>query len=326
MINNQYEPFFESLLQTPLEKWAKTLPKHLYAALDQSRHGNIEKWHAILKQLPTIKPSLVDLESSTIQIGCHNDCNSKTRYHLEQLLRQFHPWRKGPFNLFGIQIDTEWRSDWKWDRLKDHIEPLSNRMVLDVGCGNGYHCWRMAGCGAKKVIGIDPTMLFVYQFHAIQHYIKSSTVHLLPLGIEALPSESHAFDSIFSMGVLYHRRSPLDHLLDLRGLLRQEGQLILETLVIDGALNEVLVPQGRYAKMRNVWFIPSILTLESWLKRCGFKNIELVDVSQTSTDEQRSTCWMRFESLKDFLNPKNPNLTIEGHPSPKRAILLSIKR
>jgi tRNA (mo5U34)-methyltransferase len=97
----------------------------------------------------------------------------------------------------------------------------------------------------------------------------------------------------------------------------------LETLIIDGCLGEALVPEGRYANMRNVWFIPSCQTLMSWMKRCGFENIRLVDVTVTSTEEQRSTDWMTFNSLKDFLGPDNPALTIEGLPAPKRAIVIA---
>lgn len=36
---------------------------------------------------------------------------------LNSILEQLKPWRKGPFSLYGINIDTEWRSDWKWDRV-----------------------------------------------------------------------------------------------------------------------------------------------------------------------------------------------------------------
>jgi tRNA (mo5U34)-methyltransferase len=210
-----------------------------------------------------------------------------------------------------------------------HISPLDDRLVLDVGCGNGYHCWRMAEAGARRVVGIDPTALFLAQFLAVRRLMQPMAARLvervwmLPLGIEAMPSALGRFDTVFSMGVLYHRRSPIDHLLELRGALRPGGQLVLETLVVDGDASRTLVPEGRYAKMRNVWFIPSTAMLENWLRRCGYRDIRTVDVTPTTIAEQRSTEWMTFESLADFLDPADTRLTIEGHPAPQRAVLVA---
>ncbi|TAN49445.1 MAG: tRNA 5-methoxyuridine(34)/uridine 5-oxyacetic acid(34) synthase CmoB [Methylococcaceae bacterium] len=244
---------------------------------------------------------------------------------IEQALRQLHPWRKGPYCLHGIHIDTEWRSDWKWQRLAPHIAPLTGKLVLDVGCGNGYHCWRMLGAGARRVIGVDPTLLSVMQFQAIKHFAGDHPVDVLPLSFDAVPPDLNAFDSVFSMGVLYHLRSPIDHLLGLKGCLKAGGQLILETLIIDGGPGQILVPADRYAKMRNVWFIPSPPTLQGWLQRCGFRHVRLIDVTPTRTAEQRSTDWMRFHSLADFLDPGDPSRTAEGLPAPTRAIFLAEK-
>jgi len=234
---------------------------------------------------------------------------------------QLHPWRKGPFELFGVYIDTEWRSDWKWDRLKHAISPLAGRTALDVGCGSGYHLWRMLGAGAKLAIGIDPTALFSMQFAALKRYQPDASAFILPVGIEAMPGDMGCFDTVFSMGILYHRRSPIDHLVALKSLCRSGGELVLDTLVIAGQENHCLMPHGRYAKMRNVWFIPSVDMLSLWLKRAGFSNINTVDISPTSVEEQRSTAWMRFESLADYLDPNDTSRTIEGYPAPVRAIL-----
>ncbi|MEJ2693799.1 MAG: tRNA 5-methoxyuridine(34)/uridine 5-oxyacetic acid(34) synthase CmoB, partial [Candidatus Thiodiazotropha sp.] len=190
--------------------------------------------------------------------------------------------------------------------------------------GNGYHAWRIAGEGARAVIGIDPTQLYHFQFAAIRHFLGNPPpVHLLPLGIEEIPPNLQAFDTVFSMGVFYHRRSPFSHLAELKGCLRSGGELVLETLVIEGECGRVLVPESRYAKMRNVWFIPTPETLVLWLARAGFQNIRVVDVTQTTTEEQRATPWMRFESLVDFLDPNDQRRTIEGHPAPRRAIFLA---
>ncbi|MCX7098316.1 MAG: tRNA 5-methoxyuridine(34)/uridine 5-oxyacetic acid(34) synthase CmoB [Methylococcales bacterium] len=318
-----YQPLYDTLLDAKADAWMDILPQQLAEAFDVNRHGTLAQWQATIDALPTLTTSHRCLTSDAIQIGHTNDLSIADRNLLEQQLKTLHPWRKGPYDLYGIAIDTEWRSDWKWERLKNHITPLTHRLVLDVGCGNGYHCWRMLGAGAKLVLGIDPMLLNVMQFQLVSKLYGAAPVYVLPLGIEAVPQGLKAFDTVFSMGVLYHRRSPIDHLLELRDCLRPEGELVLETLVIEGGLGDVLVPEGRYAKMRNVWFLPSCATLMSWLKRCGFKNIRLLDVTQTSTEEQRSTPWMQFHSLADFLQADNPNLTCEGLPAPKRAIIIA---
>jgi tRNA (mo5U34)-methyltransferase len=318
-----YQPLYDLMVGTPLAGWLDNLPKVITAALAPEQHGRIPEWLDALNNLPQITPSRIDLQNGVI-VGRPDDISPETRGLMETQLRRLHPWRKGPYDLFGLHIDTEWRSDWKWDRLKEGIRPLDGRLVLDVGCGNGYHGWRMAGAGAKLVIGLDPYLLYVMQYRAIRHYLPDYPVYVLPLGIEALPPEMRAFDTVFSMGVLYHRRSPFDHLLTLRGALRPGGELVLETLVIDGRNGEVLVPEGRYAQMRNVWFIPSPDTLIAWLRKCRFRDIRLLDVTPTTTAEQRSTGWMTYQSLPDFLDPANPSRTIEGHPAPKRAVVTAV--
>ena len=297
------------------------LPAQLQQAFDTKRHGDLDLWMLTLQELPEVHASSFDLCSSTIRVGTPDDISANQKKRLVESLQVFLPWRKGPFDLFGVHINTEWRSDLKWDRLKGAIEPLAGRRVLDIGCGSGYYCWRMLGEQARLVVGIDPYLLYVMQYQAVRSFIGDLPAYVLPLGIEDLPENLEGFDTVFSMGVLYHRRSPFDHLFRLKELLRVGGELVLETLVIDGDAGEVLVPDGRYAKMRNVWFIPSPAELLRWLNRCGYKDIELVDVNTTTVDEQRATDWMRFESLQDFLDPQDSRLTVEGYPAPRRAIL-----
>ena len=300
---NNFSGFYSAIKNTELEKLflpVKELVEYKYSS---ENHGDFEKWLETLKLLPALTPSEIDLDLGSILIGRESDGNPSQLLLLAELFMEFCPWRKGPFKLFGINIDTEWRSDWKWDRLKNHLAPLENRIVLDVGCGNGYHCLRILGAGAKRVVGIDPTLLYVTQFLALNRYIKTDSVHVLPLALEDLPENRPFFDTVFSMGVLYHRRDPLDHLRSLSGYLRQGGELVLETLIIEGEGLTVLAPDGRYAKMRNVFQIPTIKKLESWLKSTNFVDIKIVDISITTSQEQRCTEWMKFESLENFLDP-----------------------
>jgi len=321
-----YRPLYDILTEAQAEHWAAMLPKQITQKLNPETHGNFSVWNAAVEQLPIPKYPTRQLDKNNFKIGQVDELNAHERQDLDSGLKNLFPWRKGPYDLFGLHIDTEWRSDWKWERIKNHISPLSQRLVLDVGCGNGYHCWRMLGAGAKMVVGVDPVQLHVLQFQAIRRLYGEAPIYVLPLTLEEIPEKTAIFDTVFSMGVLYHRRSPIDHLTDLRDRLKSGGELVLETLIIDGKAGEVLVPEGRYARMRNVWFLPTVDTLISWMKRCGFKNIRVVDINQTSTEEQRSTAWMTFNSLKDFLDPNNSNLTIEGHPAPRRATFIATIR
>ncbi len=317
-----WAPLLAALRQNALGNWAAQLPDQLHAVLAADRHGDLDRWLAQVVALPSPAAAAVHLDRAAVTVCGVTD--ALTRVAIVRGLQALHPWRKGPYELYGVRIDSEWRSDWKWDRLTPHIAPLDGRRVLDVGCGNGYHLWRMAGAGAALALGIDPTQLFLAQFEAVRHFVGGDwPVYLLPLGIEQMPAGLRALDTVFSMGVLYHRRSPLDHLLALRELLRPGGELVLETLVIEAGRGQVLLPANRYAKMRNVWFIPAGAELEHWLRRCGWRRVRTVDVTATSTLEQRSTPWMRFESLVDYLDPADPTRTIEGLPAPVRAILIA---
>ncbi|MEE9302845.1 MAG: tRNA 5-methoxyuridine(34)/uridine 5-oxyacetic acid(34) synthase CmoB [Thiotrichaceae bacterium] len=320
----EFRSLYTQLEQTRLHVWVDHLKQQLDGIFETIPHGKHEEWEAVLQQLPDLPASTQNMDTDIVSAGTNNDLDNTQAELLIHLLKQLQPWRKGPYNLFGIHIDTEWHSDWKWQRIKEHISPLDDKLVLDIGCGNGYHMWRMLGAGARLVIGADPSRLFLKQFTAIKHYIGDQLpIHLLPLRGEDLPDfNQQGFDTVFSMGVLYHRKSPFAHLQELKSFLKPGGELVLETLVIEGDENTVLVPEDRYAKMRNVWFIPSTAMLERWLRRLGFSDIKVVDVNQTSTEEQRATAWMNYESLADFLDPNDTNLTIEGYPAPLRACLV----
>jgi len=304
---------------TPLAAWIPLLAEQFERGLSTDRFGDLPRWRKAIASLPNLEADSVYLNAS--RVGCSGPIDEARRAQLEGALRGLHPWRKGPFDLFGVHIDTEWRSDWKWDRLLPGLDSLAGKRVLDVGCGSGYHCWRMLGAGASEVIGIDPTPLFILQFKAIQRYLRQPNIHVLPVAMEQLPRPLRAFDTVFSMGVLYHRRSPFDHLQELRDALAPGGQLVLETLVVDGDANTVFVPPKRYARMGNVWFLPSAEALCGWLEKAGLKNPKVIDVNVTSIEEQRSTQWMTFHSLEQFLDPNDHSRSIEGHPAPMRALV-----
>ena len=283
-------------------------------------NGNIPKWTIALDELKATPKGEIELNEPYIRI----DQNSADPIVLERAFKRLLPWRKGPFIFNNLKLESEWQGDLKWKRLQNHITPLENRRVLDVGAGNGYFTLRMAMEGAKRALGIEPFLLFNYQHAAIKSLVVNEiNAMLLPIRLEEMP-KSAIFDSVFSMGVLYHQRSHMEHLLQLKNMMAPGAELILETLVVDGPKGYSLIPEGRYAQMRNVHCLPSVETLKSWLTDANFNNIKVVDVSKTSPQEQRKTEWIgdNAASLEDFLDPSNPCLTKEGHPAPTRVIII----
>lgn len=297
------EALDSTLRSIGLDEWPAALAPLIAERLSPSGHGDFARW-----------------EKTVAAIASQALSGDELR---EQLLA-LSPWRKGPFDVAGIHIDSEWRSDLKWARLADGIAPLADRTILDVGCGNGFYALQMQKANAKAVIGVDPTLLFVMQFLAVNSFTKADNVFVLPLRLHELPLPAKKFDTTFSMGVLYHQRSPIDHLRELRQTLRPGGQLVLETIYLPGDGAFARTPPDRYARMKNVWLLPSICELEIWLARTGYTDIEVIDQSVTTEDEQRTTPWMGFESLSEALNPNDPTKTIEGWPTPHRAVITAV--
>jgi tRNA (mo5U34)-methyltransferase len=283
-------------------------------------NGNIPKWTIVLDELKAFPKGKMELKEPYIIIEKSGANTEKIISILKGLL----PWRKGPFMFNNLKLESEWQGGLKWQRLQNHITPLKNRRVLDVGAGNGYFTLRMAMEGAKKVLGIEPFLLFNYQYAAIKTLVDNDfNTILLPIRLEEMPKLA-IFDSVFSMGVLYHQRDHMQHLSQLKEMMTPNAELILETLVVDGPNGYSLVPEGRYAQMRNVHCLPSIETLKSWLVEANFKNIQVIDISKTTPEEQRKSKWIgdNAASLEDFLDPSDSSLTKEGHPAPTRVIII----
>ncbi len=302
----------------PDNRWLTAVCDLAKFKLRNHPHGDLEKWRTALAALPATQHS-VALNGSAPELGNV----ALDQEALRDTLMKLHPWRKGPLRLGGVEIDTEWRSDWKWERVAPHIT-LSGHRVLDIGSGNGYFGLRMLEAGADCVIGIDPTILFVMQWLACHHFSGEIPNYVLPLGIEDLPDIPVDLDTVFSMGVLYHRKDPAHHLKRIHSLLKKGGTMVLETLVLPNSSEEgVLIPEGRYARMRNVWAIPGIKRLLNWVTRAGFRSADAVNVTPTTTLEQRTTQWMRFDSLEQATDPRDRSTTVEGLPAPVRAIVIA---
>ena len=318
--------FFERISATghpALLQWSKRLREICDQRLVSNNDSLFESWKSVVDRLPAAGQGPLNASGDVIRVAGRCESSAATD-SLRADLVQLNPWRIGPYHLCGVDVDAEWRSNMKWDRFASKVY-FDGAKVLDVGCNNGYFGFKALAAGAQWVMGVEPFLLYTVQHEIFRRYLADpAAIGVMPIKAAEIPADLSAFDVALSMGVLYHRKNPIGHLETLRGSLRKRGQLILETMAMESDSADVIVPEDKFAKMRGIWFMPTVGMLKRWLKRTGFAEIEIIDVSVTDASEQRRTDFMPFESLSDFLDPQNPDLTIEGYQAPVRVVISAV--
>ncbi len=281
----------------------------------QKKDKRIENWISLLSKIPSLENAKSDLLSG---VSIKGKCSGADEETIENLLSELLPWRKGPFKINNTFIDSEWRSNLKWDRFLELDLDLKGKTILDVGSGNGYYAFRMLGQEAEAILCLEPNLTHFSQFLAINHFIQTNKIRMLPERLETLGMKDTHFDVVFSMGLLYHQRDPSKHLNSLRNRLREEGQLVIETIVASNEYGDYLEPKGPYASMPNVHFVHTDKGFRDLAKKEGLKVVHKSTEVQTTLNEQRKTKWMPFKSYESAVLETNQDLTAENFPAPKR--------
>ena len=303
--------------------------ENLFSLFDEnknfSHHGNLKQWKNILTKLPDIRTNYLDFSKECIQIGNPKEINLSQLKILEKGLLNLRPWRKGPFNIFGLEIDSEWRSEKKWQRVEDYLPKIKGMRIGDIGCSNGYYSYKLLKLEPELIVGMDKTSLFIIQFLATKFYTKQiQELIILPCSAEEFNPEFIDFDLLLSMGILYHAKNPSNHLASLQRLVKKNGYIILETIISNLKQNINIEKNQTYAGMSNIGTIFTKDNIIKLLNVSGFKNVQVINDSFTDRSEQRTTRWMQGKSLSDFILSNGD--TIEGYPPVCRTIFIAQKK
>ncbi len=293
--------------------------------VNQNKKGFL-RYRTPYKHLQKFTACHIDCSTHCVTIGQPDEISSSEQKEIKGSLKSFMPWRKGPFSVFGIDIDAEWRSERKWQRIIPILPDLKGKIIADIGCNNGYYMFRMAASEPQLVLGLEPSVQHYYSFKALNGMAGLTQLDIDLLGVEHLRYFESCFDVIFLLGIIYHRPSPVDTLRDIYTALQPGGTLILESQAIPGDEPLALFPEKTYAKVPGTYFVPTGSCLCNWMKKAGFEDIDFFHSHPMSSDEQRQTDWMQFESYADFIDIDNPQKTVEGYPAPCRVFLKGRKK
>lgn len=294
--------------------------------LEASDKKGVIRYRHPFESVRHLRAQHLDFTGDTVQIGRAAELNETEHRKVDQVLKTFMPWRKGPFEIFGTEVDAEWRSEKKWDRLQPALPDLKGKVIADIGSNNGYYLFRMAAHQPELALGFEPHLHHHYTFKTLNTFAGQNQIYSEMLGVEQLGLFDECFDLIFMMGILYHRISPIEVLKETLKALKPGGTLIVESQAIPGAEPIALFPANTYAKVPGTWFVPTGPCLVNWLTRTGYQDVELFFSHKMDNSEQRRTPWMTFESYDDFIDPDNPQQTVEGYPAPIRVFLKARKK
>lgn len=317
--------YIDYLPQSPHSDKILSLQRTKQKWVTQNKKGFL-RYRLPCEALQKFPATHLDFTGDSVVIGDEKEFSVAERQTIETHLRSFMPWRKGPFSIFGIDVDSEWQSQRKWQRLLPKLPDLKDKIVADIGCSNGYYMFRMVPHKPKVVIGFEPSVQHYYCFKGLNAMARQNNIHIDLLGVEHLDLFPNCFDVLFLMGIIYHRSSPIDTLRSVFSSLMSGGTLILESQAIPGEDDIALFPETTYAKVPGTYFVPTGKCLKNWLVRAGFSQVELFCQHSMSSQEQRRTTWMEFESYSDFLDPRQPTKTVEGYPAPDRVFIIGRKK
>ncbi len=316
-------PLWEDLLSASVDREKLFLLRsELDKKKDDPRYQSIQEILSLV-QKEKIRAKDWAVEGSAVRIGRSDDLSPLQHESLLTALNQFKPWKKGPYTIFGHEIDSEWRSDLKWDRVYAELGSVKNEVIADIGCHNGYFMYRMAAEGAKHVIGFEPVPVNAFNHQLLQTFCPVPEISFELFGVEHIDLFPETFDTIFCMGILYHHTDPIGLLRKMKSALKPKGRIVIDCQGIEGEDSISLTPSGRSAGASGVWYLPTLIALQNWIKRAGLSQQRCIYSEPLSPIEQRATDWAAVKSLVDFLDPTDPSKTIEGYPAPYRHYVIA---
>ena len=83
---------------------------------------NVEPWFLQLQEASKIEKSNLEIDyGDWFSVGKKEDLTSEEFEVIEKTAKKLIPWRKGPFKIFGLEIDSEWQSNIKYNLIRPHF-------------------------------------------------------------------------------------------------------------------------------------------------------------------------------------------------------------
>lgn len=123
-----------------------------------------------------------------------------------------------PRSKYGLNAAGEWHE------LRKLFPNFTNKTVLDLGCGYGWHCRYAADHGAAQVVGIDVSAKMIAKAKSMTQQTNITYRVMDMLAINQLKSK---FDVIISSLAIHYIQDYAGLIQQIHNQLKPNGQLIL---------------------------------------------------------------------------------------------------
>lgn len=146
------------------------------------------------------------------------------------------------YNLKGISADATLRpclcdSIALYKQLR-HISPdlYRNKIILDVGCGNGHMVHYFAQHGARISIGVDIAYYYIKdgqkerEFFVYNEKLKprlNSSISFINSDVEKLPFKDNSFEMVLAVSLLHHVNEKSNFISECQRILSVGGSLVI---------------------------------------------------------------------------------------------------
>ena len=110
----------------------------------------------------------------------------------------FKEYKKMPRSVNGLKSAGEWHE------LKKVLPSFTDKRVLDLGCGFGWHCKYAAEHGAKAVVGVDISENMLNEAKRINN---SPLIEYIRKPIEDIDYQENSFDVVISSLAFHYIKS-----------------------------------------------------------------------------------------------------------------------
>ena len=158
---------------------------------------------------------------------------SATRSDIDHAVRQIPVWRHRIRLPHGVVTPGTEDTDAEWRRLR-MPSSLEGRVVLDVGCSDGFYAFACERLGADVTAIDDESSMLggtdrLNGFRTAAEFLDS-TVDYRAADVEDLPAdETGRYDLVLFLNVLYHLPNPMRALSELARVTAPGGELVLKT-------------------------------------------------------------------------------------------------